>query len=47
MKHGKKYQDSVKLIDHLKQYDPDEAVSLVVQTGQVRRDRRDFRPPGR
>ena len=29
MKHGKKYTDSAKLIDHLKQYDPDEAVDLV------------------
>ena len=29
MKHGKKYSDSLKLIDHLKQYDPDEAVDLV------------------
>ena len=38
MKHGKKYQDSVKLIDHLKQYDPDEAVSLVVQTGKAKFD---------
>ena len=24
MKHGKKYSDSLKLIDHLKQYDPEE-----------------------
>ncbi|MBP3636596.1 MAG: 50S ribosomal protein L1 [Clostridia bacterium] len=38
MKHGKKYQDSVKLIDHLKQYDPEEAVSLVVQTGKAKFD---------
>ena len=38
MKHGKKYQDSVKLIDHLKQYDPDEAVSLGVQTGKAKFD---------
>ena len=38
MKHGKKYQDSVKLIDHLKQYDPDEAVSLVGQTGKAKFD---------
>ena len=38
MKHGKKYKDSVKLIDHLKQYDPDEAVSLVVQTGKAKFD---------
>ena len=38
MKHGKKYQDSVKLIDHLKQYDPEEAVSLVLQTGKAKFD---------
>ena len=30
MKHGKKYNDSIKLIDHLKQYDPEEAVDLVL-----------------
>ena len=29
MKKGKKYQDSLKLIDRAKQYDPDEAVALV------------------
>lgn len=38
MKHGKKYQDSVKLIDHLKQYDPNEAVDLVVKTGKAKFD---------
>ncbi len=38
MKHGKKYVDSVKLIDHLKQYDPEEAVDLVVQTGKAKFD---------
>ncbi len=38
MKHGKKYQDSVKLIDHLKQYDPSEAVDLVVKTGKAKFD---------
>jgi len=38
MKHGKKYQDSVKLIDHLKQYDPDEAVDLIVKTGKAKFD---------
>ena len=38
MKHGKKYTDSVKLIDHLKQYDPEEAVDLVVQTGKAKFD---------
>ena len=38
MKHGKKYSDSVKLIDHLKQYDPEEAVDLVLQTGKAKFD---------
>ena len=28
MKHGKKYIESTKLFDHLKQYDPEEAVEL-------------------
>ncbi|MEG0144635.1 MAG: 50S ribosomal protein L1 [Clostridia bacterium] len=38
MKKGKKYQDSVKLIDSLKQYDPEEAVSLVKQTAKAKFD---------
>ncbi|MBR4081422.1 MAG: 50S ribosomal protein L1 [Clostridia bacterium] len=38
MKHGKKYTDSVKLIDNLKQYDPEEAVGLVLQTGKAKFD---------
>ena len=38
MKHGKKYQDSVKLIDHLNQYDPDKACGLVVETGKAKFD---------
>lgn len=38
MKHGKKYQDSVKLIEHLKQYDPAEAVELVTKTGKAKFD---------
>lgn len=38
MKHGKKYQDSAKLIDHLKQYDPAEAADLVVKTGKAKFD---------
>ena len=38
MKHGKKYTDSAKLIDHLKQYDPEEAVDLVLQTGKAKFD---------
>ena len=29
MKMGKKYSDSLKLIDRTKQYDPEEAVQLV------------------
>ena len=38
MKHGKKYDDSVKLIDPLKAYDPEEAVSLVCQTSKAKFD---------
>ena len=38
MKHGKKYQDSVKLIDHLNQYDPDQATDLVISTGKAKFD---------
>ena len=38
MKHGKKYQDSVKLIDHLNQYDPDQACDLVMKTGKAKFD---------
>ena len=38
MKHGKKYTDSVKLIDSLKLYDPEEAVALVKQTGKAKFD---------
>ncbi len=38
MKHGKKYIDSKKLIDSLKLYEPDEAVSLVKQTGKAKFD---------
>ena len=38
MKHGKKYTDSVKLIDNLKQYDPEEAIGLVLQTGKAKFD---------
>ena len=38
MKHGKKYQDSVKLIDHLNQYDPDQACDLVIKTGKAKFD---------
>ena len=38
MKHGKKYVDSVKLIDHIKQYDPEEGMDLVVKTGKAKFD---------
>ena len=38
MKQGKKYQDSVKLIDKLKQYDPEEAVALVKQVAKAKFD---------
>ena len=38
MKHGKKYNDSKKLIDSLKLYEPDEAVTLVKQTGKAKFD---------
>ena len=38
MKQGKKYQDSAKLIDNLKLYDPEEAVALVKQTAKAKFD---------
>ena len=38
MKHGKKYLDSVKLIEHLKQYDPEEAVDLITKTSKAKFD---------
>ena len=38
MKRGKKYQDSAKLIDKSKLYDPAEAVDLVVKTGKAKFD---------
>jgi len=38
MKHGKKYQDSKKLIDSAKLYDPEEAVSLVKQISKAKFD---------
>ena len=34
MKHGKKYQDSVKLIETGKLYDPDEAINLALKTAK-------------
>jgi len=38
MKHGKKYIDSVKLIDSLNAYDPEEAVALAIQTSKAKFD---------
>ncbi len=38
MIHGKKYNDSKKLIDSLKSYDPSEAIDLVLQTGKAKFD---------
>ena len=38
MKKGKKYQDSVKLIDKSKQYDAGEALDLVVKTAKAKFD---------
>ena len=38
MKRGKKYQDSVKLIDKAKLYDPADAMELVINTGKAKFD---------
>ena len=38
MKHGKKYTDSVKLIERAKLYDPNEAIDLCVKTGTAKFD---------
>ena len=38
MKKGKKYSDSLKLVDRTKQYDPEEAVALVKQTAKAKFD---------
>ena len=38
MKKGKKYSDSLKLIDRTKQYDPEEALALVKQTAKAKFD---------
>lgn len=38
MKKGKKYQDSVKLIESGKQYDPEEAVALIKQIAKAKFD---------
>ncbi len=38
MKHGKKYTDSVKLLDKLATYDPDAAIALAKQTAKAKFD---------
>ena len=38
MKTGKKYADSLKLIDRTKQYDPEEAIALVKKTAKAKFD---------
>lgn len=38
MKHGKKYLESVKLIDPAKLYDPKEGIELVIKTGKAKFD---------
>ena len=38
MKHGKKYLESVKLIERCKLYDPDEAIKLALQTAKTKFD---------
>jgi len=38
MKHGKKYTESDKLIDHAKLYDPEEAIELVQKTATAKFD---------
>ncbi|MBQ8405431.1 MAG: 50S ribosomal protein L1 [Clostridia bacterium] len=38
MKHGKKYQDSVKAFDLSKQYDANEAVSIILDTAKAKFD---------
>ena len=38
MKKGKKYSDSIKLIDRTKLYDPEEAIALVKQTAKAKFD---------
>ena len=35
MKKGKKYSDSLKLIDRTRQYDPEEAIALVKKTAKA------------
>lgn len=38
MKKGKRYSDSIKLIDRTRQYDPEEAIALVKQTAKAKFD---------
>ena len=38
MKKGKKYSDSLKLIDRARQYDPEEAIALVKKTAKAKFD---------
>ena len=38
MKHGKKYAESLKLIDSATQYDPDQACDLAIKTGKAKFD---------
>ena len=38
MKHGKKYLESLKLVDAQKLYDTEEAVELVLQTAKAKFD---------
>lgn len=38
MKRGKKYQDSAKLIDSQKLYEPEEAIALCLQTAKAKFD---------
>ena len=38
MKHGKKYQDSVKAFDLTKQYEANEAVSVLLETAKAKFD---------
>ena len=38
MKHGKKYQDSIKLIEKQKLYDPREGIETVLSTAKAKFD---------
>ena len=41
MKHGKKYSESAKLVEHLKLYDTAEALDLCTKTGKAKFDETD------